>query len=106
MTFEVFHGPARRNRTGRPVVTVQRNGVLRLNSSARRQLGEPAEVELLYDHDARVFGMRVGSSENAYRVTATGNVSAAAFVRWAKLEPRAYPATVVAGFLTAEVTGG
>ncbi len=61
MSFEVF--TRRLAPLGKtPSFTIQKRGTLSLNRSAYALLGEPEAVELLYDRDNSVVGMRpVGS---------------------------------------------
>jgi hypothetical protein len=57
MKFEVFDkrlAPL----TKAPVVTIQKRGVISLNRAAYALIGEAATVELLYDRDERVIGIR------------------------------------------------
>ncbi len=57
MPFEVF--TRRLAPLGKtPTFTIQKRGTLSLNRSAYALLGEPAAVELLYDRDEHVVGMR------------------------------------------------
>lgn len=41
-----------------PVVTIQKRGVMSLNRAAHALIGEAATVELLYDRDEKVIGIR------------------------------------------------
>lgn len=57
MNFEVFDkrlAPLTRT----PSVTIQKRGLMSLNRAAYALLGEPKLVELLYDRDERVIGLR------------------------------------------------
>lgn len=92
MPFETF---TRQRRAGRqPFVTMQKKGVISLNGAAFEALGSPESVELLYDPDARLVGLRkVDSSvEHAYQVRApvenhaTYLISGAAFVSYYEID--------------------
>lgn len=55
-----------------PSVTIQRKGIISINRAAYALMGEPATVELLYDKDRKVVGLR-GADESvphAYEVRA------------------------------------
>lgn len=74
-----------------PLVTIQKRGTISLNKSAYSALGEPEAVELLYDRDERIVGLRAAESslEHAYPVrSATGRgsgpyiISAIAFTKF------------------------
>ncbi|MDQ2959078.1 MAG: hypothetical protein M3Y42_19245 [Actinomycetota bacterium] len=74
-----------------PLVTIQKRGTISLNKSAYAALGEPEAVELLYDRDERVIGLRPAEPtlEHAYPVrSATGKgagpfvISAIAFTKF------------------------
>ncbi|WP_410666973.1 hypothetical protein [Amycolatopsis sp. cmx-4-68] len=41
-----------------PSVTIQKRGLMSMNRSAYALLGEPSAVELLYDSEAKVVGLR------------------------------------------------
>lgn len=92
MPFETF---TRQRRAGRqPFVTIQKKGVISINRAAFEALGNPEFVELLYDPDARLVGLRrVDSSvEHAYQVRApveghaTWVISGAAFVSYYEID--------------------
>lgn len=53
-----------------PFVTIQRRGSFSLNRSAYVALGSPESVELLYDRDESIVGLRAiaSNAENAYHV--------------------------------------
>ena len=92
-TFEVF--TARTTvRSTEPLVTVHKRGTISLNSSAWSAIGEPTAVELLYDPEHRVIGLRPAGpdAEHAYPVrssSGTGRppylVSAIAFTKFYKI---------------------
>ncbi len=49
-----------------PFVTIQMRGPLSLNYSAYKMLGEPKAVELLYDQEDKIIGLRPVSPKEAY----------------------------------------
>lgn len=72
--FEVFtrrSSPIRKE----PLVTIQRKGMFSLNLAAYEALGSPEAVELLYDPDERIVGLRSVNPEaaHAYPVRTMGN---------------------------------
>jgi hypothetical protein len=52
----------------KPYVTIQKRGNIALNKSAQAALGEPIAVELLYDPEGKVMGLRAIDTtvEHAY----------------------------------------
>lgn len=73
MAFETF----KRQRapvTPDPAVTIQKRGTLSLNAAAYAGLDSPEAVELLYDRDRQLIGMRKADSgtEHAYMVRPLG----------------------------------
>jgi hypothetical protein len=44
--------------SGDPMVTIQRTGVISLNRAAYHAIGEPSYIEMLYDPDERIIGVR------------------------------------------------
>ena len=73
MPFEVFNRqrpPLHRE----PYVTIQRRGTMSLNAAAHEALGSPEAVELLFDRQERLMGMRKISpkAEHAYAVRPSG----------------------------------
>lgn len=78
-----------------PHVTIQKRGTLSLNRSAFDALGAPDAVELLYDRDARIVGLRAApvTSDDASLVRATSKVgrgpwvvSAMAFTKFYEID--------------------
>jgi hypothetical protein len=67
--FEVFSREAARSRE-EPMFTLQARGLLSLNSAVFRALGAPEAVELLYDAEERIIGLRKvdKGDPNAYAV--------------------------------------
>src|SRR5438128_1774301 len=55
--FQVFSREVARSRE-EPMFTLQARGLLSLNSAVFRALGEPEAVELLYDANLRIIGLR------------------------------------------------
>ena len=53
-----------------PHVTIQRRGAMSMNRSAFIAIGSPDAVELLYDREARVIGLRPvrATADHAYQV--------------------------------------
>lgn len=53
-----------------PSVTIQRKGIISINRAAYALLGSPKAVELLYDKDRRIVGLRASddSIPHAYEV--------------------------------------
>ncbi len=49
-----------------PFVTIQMRGPMSLNYSAYKILGEPEAVELLYDREDKIVGLRPVSPKEAY----------------------------------------
>lgn len=63
MGFEVFQ------KTSAPLakvpsVTLQKSGLLSMNRAAMALIGTPQQVELLWDADRRVIGLRATTAEN------------------------------------------
>lgn len=58
----------------RPYVTIQKRGTISINQAAYDALGGPAAVELLYDPEEKVVGLRAvdSSAEHAYPVRTAG----------------------------------
>ena len=112
--FESFHKGLVPQRS-QPLVTLQKRGAISLNRAAYQALGEPKAVELLYDRDASIIGLRPAdiTIENAYAVrpatTAAGPylVSAMAFTRFYAIDTgitRRRPAYVENGVLCIDLT--
>lgn len=85
MAFEVFKkGSSPRSKS--PVVTIQRRGIISMNSAAHQLLGAPSSVELLFDTERRIVAMRESAEPHAYPVRhqkggQTYSVSATAFAQ-------------------------
>lgn len=65
-----------------PYVTMQKRGVISMNAAAHAAMGNPKAVELLYDSDEKVIGLRPAeeSSEHAYPVRGTASHSDSTFM--------------------------
>src|ERR1700728_368181 len=65
-----------------PYVTIQKRGVLSINAAAYTALGQPEAVELLYDPDEKIVGLRrtERDSEHAYPVRTTASQSESTFM--------------------------
>jgi hypothetical protein len=111
--FELFHRSLVPLKS-EPSVTIQKRGTVSLNASAFAALGSPDSVELLYDSQQRIVGLRPVDrrSETAYRVRppATGSgpylVSATMFLRFHDLEvsvSRRWPSFVDNGVLCVDL---
>jgi hypothetical protein len=84
-----------------PRVTLQRKGPISLNKAAYQALGEPPAIELLFDREAKIVGLRGASSRkaNAYSVRVVGKstylVAGSAFTKYYGIrvdESRRFPA--------------
>lgn len=63
MGFEVFQKTSA-PLTKVPSVTLQKTGVLSLNRAAMALIGAPSYVELLWDSERKVMGLRAAAEEN------------------------------------------
>src|SRR4051812_23771389 len=62
MAFEVFNkrfAPLQKA----PAVTIQKRGIISLNQAAHAMIGSPKIVELLYDRDEKIVGIRPSSED-------------------------------------------
>jgi hypothetical protein len=113
--FEVFKGRAS------PVpreaaLTIYPRGLFSVNRAARKALGEPEAVELLFDRTDRLIGLRGASAQvpHAYplRTQAASSsvlVSGRAFARHYGISTdtaRRYPATMMGDVLVVDVKEG
>ena len=99
--------------TTQPMVTIQKRGTISLNRPALEALGEPAAVELLYDRDERLMGLRPVDpvASHAYRPRKQGRtsniiVSGQAFTQYFNVETsaaRRYPAAMLDGVLVVDL---
>lgn len=99
--------------TKQPLVTIQKRGTMSLNRAAYDALGEPAALELLYDHTERLIGFRPvdPSTTHAYAPRRQGRaanfiVSGSAFTKYFDIETdtaRRYPAELVNGVLVVDL---
>ncbi|WP_068483811.1 hypothetical protein [Pseudoclavibacter helvolus] len=68
MPFEVFN---KRNAplAKAPSITIQKRGIFSINKAAHNLIGSADTVELLYDRDERIIGIRPAEmSPNAYQI--------------------------------------
>lgn len=80
--FEVF---TRRNPPSSPgpTLTLTKRGVLTLNTAAYEAIGRPDSVQLLWDRDNRIVGVRPAAGADTYNINKTNlMINAAAFTRW------------------------
>jgi hypothetical protein len=93
MPFETF----KRQRTpvtDEPAITIQKRGAISINPPAYAALGEPEHLELLFDREERLMGLRKVDSTvpHAYQVRPLGKsgtthlVSGTAFMAWYGIE--------------------
>lgn len=72
MGFEVFDRTSAPS-TKTPFVTVQKSGVLSLNAAAHHMINKAETVELLFDRDARIIGLKPAErSARSYEFRRTG----------------------------------
>ena len=73
MTFEVFK-KQRVSPSDDPAVTIQKRGAISLNKAAYLALESPEALELLYDRESKLLGLRKADpkSEDAYPVRPLG----------------------------------
>jgi hypothetical protein len=103
----------------KPSVTVQRKGILSFNQAAYDAMGSPKAVELLYDREARIIGIRAAAdpqADHAYTPRGAVNkdngpylVSGTAFVHHYGIDvtsSRRYHATVEDGVLCIDLKSG
>lgn len=85
MSFEIFdHKSSKRMISDSPVVSIQANGVIRLNKAAVASLGEPSQVIMLWDRQNGKLGIAAAkdNDERAYRISYASGA--------AKIVPRAF----------------
>lgn len=98
----------------RPFVTIQKRGTISLNKAAHVALGTPETVELLYDSENQIIGLRPvdPTAEHAYPVRGVGDeptsflVAGTAFSKHYGIETsasRRWPADVIDGVLTIDL---
>jgi hypothetical protein len=97
----------------RPELTIQAKGTLSLNAAAHHLIGSPEAVELLYDEENKVIGLRPVSPEDpdAYPVRPIGGggtyvLSGRAFLKWFDIDfgtPTRREVTVVNGVLIVDL---
>ncbi|WP_156935115.1 hypothetical protein [Pseudonocardia spinosispora] len=102
--------------TQNPTAVLQKTGVLSLNKSAQVALGEPEAVELLFDPEAEIIGLRPVSADklNAYPLRPQRPevgpylVAATAFTKYYKIDTsvsRRYVTSMDEGILCIELKG-
>jgi hypothetical protein len=92
---------------------LRRDGILSINRAAFALLGSPAAVQLLYDHEARIIGLRsVPETEGlrTYRIPKKSGhtVNVRTFLQHYEIEvsqARRYPVTLVEGILEIDLNG-
>lgn len=74
--FEVFR-KGTKVQESKAYVTLQRKGPISLNLPAYRSLGEPPALELLFDKDEQLIGLKAADLQNAnaYPVRAVGSAT-------------------------------
>ena len=103
----------------KPSVTIQRKGILSLNQAAFDAIGSPKAVELLYDREQRIIGVRAATDPDApHAYTPRGAVrkdygpyliSGTAFVHYYGIDvsaSRRYLVTVDGGVLCIDLKKG
>lgn len=106
--------------TKAPYVTIQRRGTMSFNKSAHAVLGSPEAVELLWDAEAQIIGVRAvePSVEHAYPIRPTGGakdgdagsymVSGRAFVQYYGIDTsvsRRFPVVMDGDVLCIDLNG-
>ena len=114
MAFEVFN--KRKASLGKaPSVTLQRRGILSINRAAFDMIGAPESVELLFDRDRQIIGLRGADDDvpHAYNVrkgkdNGPAVVACMAFTQHYGVDTttsRRYVPTVEDGILCVDLTG-
>lgn len=113
--FEVFTYKNARRLDDGPALTIGQRGTITLNRSAYEALGKPAEVDLLFDPEARIVGIRPSKGEFGYKVRRTrstgqpASIGGRAYTQHYEIptQPaRRYPAQVDDGVLCAALSDG
>jgi hypothetical protein len=113
MPFETFKRHQMPS-TQEPSVGIQKRGAISLNTAAFEELGSPKQVELLYDREERLIGIRktAASNPHAYLVRGVGKsgathvVSGKAFLSYYGIPrdvARRWPAEIRDGMLVADL---
>jgi hypothetical protein len=89
--FELFTDKGRRRaRSAWPYLTVTRNGDFTFDRASWESIGSPEHVEIIYDRDARVIGVRATASEDGYKVRPNGVkaclINARVFCRYLEID--------------------
>jgi hypothetical protein len=98
----------------RPYITIQRRGTLSINRPAYDVLGAPEAVELLYDPERRIVGLRAvdAMAEHAYPVRGAGKsatsflIAGTAFTKYYGITTdvsRRWPAEIDGGILVIDL---
>jgi hypothetical protein len=102
----------------KPSVTIQKKGTMSFNKAAQVALGSPEAVELLYDKEAKIIGIRAvdPAVEHAYPMRPQGSksdgpfiVSGSAFTKYYGIktdEARRFTADVQDGVLCFDIASG
>jgi len=115
MPFEVFdkrNAPLAKS----PSVTIQKRGIFSINKTAHKMIGEAETVELLFDKENQVIGLRPANmSPNAYairpqsaRATGQAILSATAFTQYYDIDTsvsRRWEPSVKDGILCIDLKG-
>ena len=105
MAWTTYTGRGSKGEFAFPVVTIHRSGVIALSDRAYAALGEPAALDLLYDHEApNKIGLRA-SAEGAYTPRPSQNgkswlISGSAFLRFVQ---RYRPPAITDGVLEVDI---
>ena len=115
MPFEVFN---KRNAplAKAPSVTIQKRGIMSINKAAHGLIDEAETVELLYDRDEQIIGIRAAAlSPNAYQIRPQSNrdtgqaiLSATAFAQYYGIDTevsRRYQPTLRGDILCIDLKG-
>jgi hypothetical protein len=113
MGFETFKRQRAAPAT-EPTLTIQKRGALSLNTPAFEAMGKPEEIELLYDRDENIIGMRKAApgTPHAYPVRAVGKtgathvISGKGFLKYYGIErgiARRWPAEMRNGILAVDL---
>jgi len=115
MAFEVFdkrNAPLAKS----PSITIQKRGIFSINKAAHKLIGEAETVELLYDRENQVIGLRPAEvSPHAYAIRSQTNrdggqaiLSGSAFTQYYEIDTtvsRRWEPRVVDGILCIDLKG-
>ncbi|MGI8680020.1 MAG: hypothetical protein ACR2LX_15330 [Jatrophihabitans sp.] len=100
-----------------PHITIHKRGTISLNRSAFSALGSPDAVELLFDREQSIVGLRAvhPKADNSYHVRSTSRssggpwvISAMAFTKFYEIDVSVslrWPAQMDADILCADISG-